>query len=392
MPDYKGITATSLPGQKDQKKKRGRPKLPRDSKGKCIHVPKNESETPMVYCTCCGKPYDSKEKNFITTSSPLFIANNGYYPVCRDCMARYYVNVVLPAVDGDERRAVEVICGLCDWYFCDDLLDLAVKIAEGYREKGNKTPLAIFYGQRRNMTNFKKRGTTYLDTVKQRWEAGKIIKSHEDLKVDPNDPDSRREEVSEEDVWFFGPGYTAAQYRYLREQYEDWCQRYDCQSKAQEEIFKTLAIAQLNVQIAQQEGNQKRTTEAIKTLQDLMDTAKIKPKQNDDDSLVDQNTFGTLIQKWENEEPIPEPKEEWQDVDGIRKYVGAWLFGHLAKMFKLDNEWSQMYEEEVGKYTVTPPKYEANDDGESEFDTLFKKYQSSSSSDKGNDDGGDDVC
>lgn len=372
MPDYKKITDTSLPGQ--PAKKRGRPKLPRDSKGNAIHQAK---EKHTFFCLCCGKPYETQEKEFVTTTSPLFLANGGYYPVCRECLAKYYLNVVMPAVDGDEKRAVEVMCGLCDWYFDNDLLEMASKITDGYRENGNKTPLPITYGSRRNMPQFKRRGITYLDTVKQRWNASKVVKSHDEV-LDPNDPDSRREEVSEEDVWFFGPGYTAGQYKYLREQYEDWCQRYDCQSKAQEEIFKTLAIAQLNVQMAQQDGNPKRTTEAIKTLQDLMDTAKIKPKQKDDDSLVEQNTFGTLIQKWENEEPIPEPREEWKDVDGIRKYIGTFFFGHLAKMFRLDNDWASMYDEEIAKYTVTKPQYEENEDGEDSFDALFNQYRMTS--------------
>ena len=51
MPDYKKITDTSLPGQ--PAKKRGRPKLPRDSKGNAIHQAK---EKHTFFCVCCGKP------------------------------------------------------------------------------------------------------------------------------------------------------------------------------------------------------------------------------------------------------------------------------------------------------------------------------------------------
>lgn len=387
MPDYKSITDTSLPGKPN--KKRGRPKAQRDGSGNPIRKPKEEKS--LYSCTCCGKPYDTQEKNFITTSSPLYLANNGYYPVCRECLAKYYLNVVLPSVDGDEQRAVEVICGLCDWYYCDELLELAGKITDGYRENGNKTPIAITYGQRRNMTQFKKRGTTYLDTVKQRWNAAKVVQSHDEI-IDQNDPNHRREDISEEDVWFFGPGYTAGQYKYLREQYEDWCLRYDCQSKAQEEIFKTLAIAQLNVQTSQQEGNQKKTTEAIRTLQDLMDTAKIKPKQKDDAALVEQNTFGTLIKKWEDEEPIPEPLDEWKDVDNIKHYITAWFFGHLASMFHLDNDSAHEYEEEIRKNTVERPQRISEEDSsmDSGFMEQFNAMRNKSSVHK-DDPGGDDA-
>ena len=178
--------------------------------------------------------------------------------------------------------------------------------------------------------------------------------------------------VPEEDVYFFGPGYTVDQYKYLREQYEDWCERYDTQTKAQEEIFKSLCIAQLNVQRAQADGDMKRTTEAMKTLQELMDSARIKPKQKAGDALVEQNTFGTLIQRWEDEKPIPEPRDEWKDVDGIGKAITVWFFGHLAKMFHIDNDAAELYEKEVAKYTVEPPRYVADED--SDDDAFREKF------------------
>ena len=117
-----------------------------------------------------------------------------------------------------------------------------------------------------------------------------------------------------------------------------------------------LAIAQLNVQKAQQAGESKKATEAIKTLQELMSTAKIQPRQKDSAALTEQNTFGTLIRQWENERPIPEPAPEWRDVDNIKRYIGAYFLGHLCKMFKIDNEWSQIYEEEMAQYTVERPR------------------------------------
>lgn len=367
------------------KKKTGRPRLPRDEEGNIIREKgpeervsakkRKERDAVEYQCCCCGQIYDEQQFNFLTTSSPMFNANGGYLPFCTECLVKYYSNIVLPAVDGDIARAIEVLCGICDWYWHDDIMSVVEKINAGYIAQGSDIPPFITYSQRRNMTQHKKLGTTYLDTVRQRWNDSRAIKSIDDLNTDPNDPHLRREAVAAEDVWFFGPGYTPEQYRYLREQYTDWCERYDCQSKAQEEIFKSLAIAQLNVQIAQQEGNQKKTTEAMKTLQELMDTAKIKPKQKTDAALVEQNTFGTLIQKWENEEPIPEPREEWKDVDKIKKYVGAYFLGHLCKVFDIDNEWSQLYEEEISAHTVQPPRYEQSDESTSAFDDKFKEMR-----------------
>ena len=87
--------------------------------------------------------------------------------------------------------------------------------------------------------------------------------------------------------------------------------------------------------------------------------------------LADQNTFGTLIQKWENERPIPQPDPEFEDVDGIRRYVGAYFLGHLCKMMGIKNRYSAIYEEEMAKYTVEKPSYE-QDEVDPEMSALFE--------------------
>lgn len=351
------------------------------------------------FCCCsCGKCYDKPEDNFIKSSSPLFYGWDGYVPMCKECAELYYRGMVLPAYSKNERRAMEYMCKLFDWYWSDDIFDSALRMREDNLAKGWKSDLISMYANRRQLKQNMLRGQTYLDYEKQRWngDVPSLTPIQENLKEAERDEAARiqraeqMQSVPDEDVYFFGPGYTAEQYRYLREQYEDWCSRYDTQTKAQEEIFKSLCIAQLNVQRAQAEGDIKRTTDAMKTLQELMDSARIKPKQKAGDALVEQNTFGTLIQQWENEEPIPEPREEWRDVDGIGKAVTTWFFGHLAKMFHLDNDASEMYEREVAKYTVEPPRYVEDDDSDdSAFREKFNSMRGKKTVGEDDDSGGD---
>ena len=85
--------------------------------------------------------------------------------------------------------------------------------------------------------------------------------------------------------------------------------------------------------------------------------------------MAEQNTFGTLIRKWENEKPIPEPDEEWKDVDGIVRYITVYFLGHLCKMMGIKNSYPRMYEAEMAKYKVEKPEYE--DDDEALFDAVF---------------------
>lgn len=368
------------------KPKRGRPPLPRDKNGNKLTEPK-----PFPYvCVCCGKEYDTLARNFMTSNSTLFRGWSGYVPFCRECIAKYYNEQVLPAFDYNPDRAIEFVCGLYDWYVDDEMIEMAKNYTANAKSlKESNKPLIINYGSRRNMANWKTRGTTYLERCKERYAESRFIKSVEDANKISDHPDDRRAEVDERDILLFGPGYLPEEYVYLRTEYDDWKERYSCETKAQEELFKNISIAQLNVRRAQQEGEQEKTNKAMKSLNELMASAKIQPKQKTESALVDQNTFGTLIQKWENEEPIPEPAPEWRDVDGIKKYISVWLFGHLSRMFGIHNENAAEYEEEIAKYTVEPPSYHGDDEevGESEVGKKLKAMRGKAVADQ---EGGDE--
>jgi hypothetical protein len=160
----------------------------------------------------------------------------------------------------------------------------------------------------------------------------------------------------------------------LQEQYDDWTTRHECKTKAQEEVFKRICFKQLEILKATRNGE--NTKDLDYTYQQLLDTANLKPKQTNMDALAEDRTFGQLIRIWENEKPIPEPDEEFRDVDGIGRYISVFFLGHLAKMVGIKNKFSRMYEEEMGKYTVTKPEYE--EDTEALFDAIFGGHLESS--------------
>ena len=84
-------------------------------------------------------------------------------------------------------------------------------------------------------------------------------------------------------------------------------------------------------------------------------------------------TFGQLIDKWEQEKPIPEPEEEFKDVDKIGLYIDVFFKGHLSKMMGLKNAFSALYERYIAKYTVKKPEYDEDVDSEVLFDKIFGK-------------------
>lgn len=308
-------------------------------------------------CSCCGKEFPSLKGNFFISNSVLFAGNEGYLTTCRDCVDRYFMQLI-GYFSGNEEHALERCCQIFDWYYDPEISAVAHSQSS---EKGR--PLIGTYISKMNMSQFKKNGTTYTDTVKKR--ATEKILDSEDIQqqkvdVSTGEPSIPSCEVSMETIKFFGYGYSGEEYEYLENQYGDWCTRYECKTKAQEELFKNLCIAQLSIQVAQKKGSQRDVNDAIKIFQDLLGTANIKPNQVNDNALAEQNTFGTLIKKWENERPISEPDEEWLDVDGIQEYIDTYFLGHLCNLVHVKNDKEEAYRREMEKYTVKAPTYESD--------------------------------
>ncbi len=317
-------------------------------------------------CSCCGKEYTSQKGNFPVSNSVLFEGNNGFLTICRSCVEKYYQQLI-GVYSGNEEHALEHCCRLFDWYYSDDAVAMTKNISQG------RSKVSV-YPSKMNMVQIRDKGTTYLDTVRDKH--GNKIMDANDIATPDEMADGAGTKAPIETIMFFGFGYSDQEYIYLGDQYGDWTTRYECKTKAQEELFKSICIAQLNVQRAQSRGSTKEVNEAMKTFQDLLGTANLKPSQTNDNALADQNTFGTLIKKWETERPISQPDEDWKDVDGISKYIDTYFLGHLCNLVHVENDYEEQYREEMAKHTVTPPEYEEDEMGET---SLLDKF-----SNKGN--------
>lgn len=154
--------------------------------------------------------------------------------------------------------------------------------------------------------------------------------------------------------------------------YQNRITRQECKTVSQETLFKQIAKAELNSEKAYATGDTKKIKEATDNLLNLMTSANVKPNQTNDNALAESNTFGTLIQKWEEEEPIPEPAPEWQDVDGIGKYFRVWVLGTLLKMFNLPNPYQEEFDKEMERYTAHKPSTTEDDSADGNLrETIF---------------------
>ena len=300
----------------------------------------------------CGKRFSRQKDNFSYSQSPYFKGNNSYLPICKSCIdsvtEQYAENL------GSQDEAIKRTALHWDMYVSDSLLSSTKKI------DADRSRVSCYIKDCNLNQNAGKTYDTYLD--EQQSSAINSIEEFEELKND------KSFKITSSTIKFFGLGFSESEYEWLLTQYKDWTARHECKTKAQEELFKNISIAQLNIQKAIQSPSGK-VDAAMDTFQKLLGSANIKPTQTNDNALADQNTFGTLIQKWEVEKPIPEPEPEWKDVDGIIRYISVWFLGHLCKMMGIKNSYSKLYEDEMLKYKVQKPQYE--DDDEILFDNLF---------------------
>lgn len=309
-----------------------------------------EDEPNFYKCPCCATSYVKLDDNFPASQSELYAGWHYHLPICKKCLDKMFEHYT-EVYGNDEDAAIRRICEKYDIYYNISLLNASRKITK------NRSRIHT-YISKANLVQYK--GKTYDTTLDEERKDG-VIETLDDVK------DAKKAKLKT--VKFFGTGFSDDDYQYLQDQYNDWTSRCECKTKAQEEVFKRICFKQLEILKANREGRD--TKDLDKTFQDYLDTANLKPKQNNMDALSDAQTFGTLLAKWENERPLPEIDEDLQDVDKIGQYIDVFFRGHLAKMMGLKNGLSNLYTKYMKKYTVEKPEYEGDEDNEALFDAIF---------------------
>lgn len=167
-------------------------------------------------------------------------------------------------------------------------------------------------------------------------------------------------DITPEVKLFWGKGFKDEDYFYLENFYDDFIKVYECDTPAQVLLFKNAAKTQLNADKALAEGNINLYDKLMKTLSTILGDSNIKPVQETGANATEQATFGTLIKKWENEKPIPEPLEEWERDNWI-EYMKIWFLSHLAKMTNTPNPFEEEYEDAMSEFRVESPSGKMED-------------------------------
>ena len=320
-------------------------------------------ETVKNYCRKCEKTI--AENNFYQATNTM-LDSNGLLSICKNCCVEIYDEFF--SIHGSMEKAIYDTCQVLDIRFSREALvgtqSHVAKLASEGKQKGS---IFGYYKSKLGSvvkTNTKSKDESLLFTFKYSDSLDqKYVGSYEEEVID-KDFELTRDVL---DFWGASNKLDKADYKYLIDKFNEYIATYECETPVMEEYLKQAAFESLEIRHKRSKGED--CSKNLTNLSSILTNANIKPAQESGANATDQLAFGTLVKKWEDERPIPEPDPEWVDVDRIRKYVRVWFLGHLCKMLGMNNEYTKEYEEEMERLRVEVPledeEIEANfEDGE----------------------------
>jgi len=302
----------------------------------------NVVEKNKIKCACCGREKSVQQNNYWMGLSPLYNGmtaigkdkegndiERSYVPFCKKC-----IEVMLKDADIDD---VVYILRLLDRPYIHEAWE---SVLNRYKKKTVK-PLTLM-GAYLSSTALNYRELTFKDSdhvssvIEERMlNTKEVVLSKKAIKI-------------LEKTW--GSGFTEFQYEFLDNEMHNLKNNFECSDYGMEMILKE--IAWLNLDILQKKQRGEEVIKALESRGKLMNDGNLKPVQASGANATDQMTYGLFIKKLENERPISEPDEEWEDVDGIKKYIRVWFLGHMCALMGITNKYSKEYYEELETYTV----------------------------------------
>lgn len=320
------------------------------------------------FCSRCGTAFSRQKGYFPVSHSPMY-RGTGYLPFCNDCLDTMFDEYRQSL--GSDREAMRRMCMKLDLYWHDSIYDMVERTA------GVNSKVRNYIGKTNIIRYIDK---SFDDTIDDEERSGVRQAVSQDDGVQqgylPEEEEEEIVDIPEDVVLFWGPGYTPKMYLELEERKKYWISRFpDGYNFDIGEEALIRQICNLEIDINHDRAAGKSIDKNVNTLNTLLGSANLKPTQKKDDGAdaeLENMPFGVGIRKWENTRPVPEPDPEFQDVDGIVRYITVWFLGHLCHMVGIKNTYCKLYEEEMERLRVTAPEFEDEDD-EALFDHVFSE-------------------
>lgn len=278
-------------------------------------------------CSKCGR-VETKPMNFFKTYSPIF-ENNGFMPICKDCLAKLYNKYLLSF--HDIHKAIKRICMAMDLYYNESIVDSCIKKSQA------STPPIGEYIKKLNLSGYK--GKTFDNSIDEcfLFDLREDESLEKDLETKPIStiPDSVRGR--------WGYGFSDEDYKALEEHYR-YLKKSNPDFDNNQEIF-IMDLCQIKLQQsrAMMSG---RIDDYIKLTESYRKTfSQAGLKTTQDSSASNDETWGEwmgIISKYTPEEYYKD-KDLYSNFGNIEDYFNRFLLRPLRNLQYGTNERDKEY-------------------------------------------------
>lgn len=286
-------------------------------------TPTDTGDKQQYKCMACGKTYVRQKDNFNVSPSPYYARNNGYLHICKKCLDEAFWNYVDNVCDGDQDKAMELLCATINTCFDETAWANAKK-----HPQSNKSKVSIYFSKL-NLSQTK--GASYADTILYR-KANKVENATSVSQVEEN-PNIT---IDIETIRLFGLGFSEQDYETLKYEYDDWVDKYGKpEDKRQDELYKSICYLKLQLQKAVQNGDTSIGALA-KTYKEYINaaTTELEDRKQKKEDAVKLDPLGVWIRDIEKYTPAEyyKDKELYRDSDGIGAYASRFIFRPLKNL------------------------------------------------------------
>ena len=321
-----------------------------------------EMSTDRAQCAKCGSMYGRRKGNFPVHYGALY-KGIGHLTVCKECVDKMYDGYL--AQCNDARTAVRQMCRKLDLFWSDNVYEIVA------RKSSTKTMMTQYLAKINTVTYA---GKSYDDTLSQEGTLWSFCGDSGDNQFAEVRSEGQEvqcvkiEDIPDDVIEFWGTGYEddPNMYVLLEQRRKYWIDNLpdgtdlDIGTKT---VIRQICFLELDINRDRAAG--KNVEKSVTALLNLINNSILKPQKKSDD--IDASTantpLGVWLLKYENQRPLPEVDEDLKDVNGILKYVFIWL-GHVCKMLGKKNGFSKLYEDEMRKWRIEKPEYDAEEDDE----------------------------
>lgn len=306
----------SQPVKKSSKNPAGRQKI-------VTKAQESQYKGMKFVCNKCGKNLAIESNYFKLTKNDL--CRYAIYPICKKCLREEFEK---ERFNNGDRMALRYILRRLDKPYIEEIVERAFE-----RDKND------ILGYTLKVLN----GLSQYSNLC--YDDSDFIKSKGITEVD-NKMMSVVEKEFTDDDWarWTGYGLEPADLKACNDYYIKIIDKYEFDSLNDEMAVEQLAVLNVKLKKAFKDDDTTAIEKLRKTISSIEADLNISAKQKKDD--MGKDTFGNFIKMIENEEPIPETRDEFKDVDKIWNLVKRYVVGYLPVMLGKAREQDVLQEDE----------------------------------------------